>query len=309
MTSPNLFDYATKELSQDAVICWLIAWAGAETKGSPAKEGLRRCGRAFVDALFSKWQDWDTVELGDLVRTEVLRQEHNIDVLARVDCRHVLLIEDKTDTGAHDDQLARYCSLVVEGKTCFEEVAEENLYPIYCRTGNHSLKDRQHAEYQRYAVFDRIDFLSVLETYRGANEILLDFRRHLKRWQWETDSFRRWTRDGKRKSRGWEGFYRCIEESCLVDCDDDWGPITTRVGGYVGLWIEPAETSRNSKFAIWIQEETISFRLYGAKRGISVRGMNREKQYWASAFVERGGGRLTRLNFEASHDLTCCFSG
>jgi hypothetical protein len=24
---PNLFNYATSELSQDAFICWLIAWA------------------------------------------------------------------------------------------------------------------------------------------------------------------------------------------------------------------------------------------------------------------------------------------
>ena len=26
--TPNLFHYATKELSQDAMICWLIDWAG-----------------------------------------------------------------------------------------------------------------------------------------------------------------------------------------------------------------------------------------------------------------------------------------
>ena len=53
MTSPpNLFDYATKELSQDAVICWLIDWAGRETNGDPEDEELRQCGLAFVDALF-----------------------------------------------------------------------------------------------------------------------------------------------------------------------------------------------------------------------------------------------------------------
>ena len=51
MTPPNIFDYATKELSQDAVICWLIAWAGADSNGSPEKEELRQCGLAFVKAL------------------------------------------------------------------------------------------------------------------------------------------------------------------------------------------------------------------------------------------------------------------
>ena len=33
--TPNLFDFATKELSQDAVICWLIAWADADATEGP----------------------------------------------------------------------------------------------------------------------------------------------------------------------------------------------------------------------------------------------------------------------------------
>ena len=27
MTTPNLFKFATSELSQDAFICWLLSWA------------------------------------------------------------------------------------------------------------------------------------------------------------------------------------------------------------------------------------------------------------------------------------------
>ena len=43
---PNIFKYATKELSQDALICWLVACAKEETDGR-----LRECGRKFVRAL------------------------------------------------------------------------------------------------------------------------------------------------------------------------------------------------------------------------------------------------------------------
>ena len=198
-------------------------------------------------------------------------------MLARVDRRRVLLIEDKTDTGARDGQLERYRRLVVEGETAFGEVAEDDRFPIYFKTGNHSLKDRQHAEDEGYVVFDRTDFLRILATYRGTNSILLDFCRHLKRWQRETDSFRKWTRDGKRTSRGWDGFYRHIEGSSLVWLRRRLGSAHDPRGQLLGIWIEPAETSRNSKFAVWIGEDTISFRLYGAKRGISARGMNPEK--------------------------------
>ena len=48
---PNIFKYATKELSQDAVICWLIEWSSYEGQGH---EKLRECGQQFVKALFAK---------------------------------------------------------------------------------------------------------------------------------------------------------------------------------------------------------------------------------------------------------------
>ena len=297
MASPNLFDFATKELSQDAVICWLIAWAGTEANRSPAEEKLRLCGLGLVKALFAKWRDWGEVELGDSVRTCVVRQERNIDVLAGVDGRHVLLIEDKTDTGSHDGQLERYRTLVLEGETALGQVAWNDLYPIYCRTGNHSLKDRIDAENEGYRVFDRNDFLNVLEEYGGTNSILVDFRDHLRRWKRQTDSFLGWTRNGDRTSRGWEGFYRSMEcKAGFADSHhDEWGPLKTQTGSYWGIWTVPREQGANSSFAMWIEKDRISFRLYGATdRVISVPGMNREKEYWAKAFVERYPKRLRR---------------
>ncbi len=59
---PNLFEFATSELSQDAVICWLLAWASSKSvdDASPgnvaraADEPLRQMARAlapFLDLL------------------------------------------------------------------------------------------------------------------------------------------------------------------------------------------------------------------------------------------------------------------
>lgn len=300
MASRNLFDHATKELSQDAVICWLIGWADADATEGPADDGMRRCGRAFVDALFAKWHD-RPVELGDRIRTEVRSQESRIDVLARVDGRYVLLIEDKTDTGAHDNQLDRYRTSVINGETSFGKVVYNDLFPIYVKTGNHSLRSRQHAEAEGYAVFDRTDFLGILDTYDGPSPILRDFRSHLGQWERETDSFREWTKEGRewtetdrRSERGWEGFYRRIEKHGPVT-DDGWWPLTTQVGSYWGLWMDPPEPSQNSSFALWVEKNRISLRLYGAKDGTcSVDGMNREKEYWAEAFVESSDRWFTK---------------
>ncbi|MDE0272304.1 MAG: PD-(D/E)XK nuclease family protein [Gammaproteobacteria bacterium] len=295
MTSLNLFDYATKELSQDAVICWLIAWAGAETNGDPVREELRLCGRTFVEALFSKWDGYK-VELGDSVRTEVLRQERNVDILARANGEHVLLIEDKTGTGAHNNQLERYLTMVVEGNTGFGSVDLGNLYPIYCKTGNHSLWERQFAERRSYKIFDRSDFLSVLETYTGTNQILTEFRQYLREWQEETNSYRKWTKDSgkgtdRATQRGWEGLYRNIEETYLSNSGDDCWPLTSQVGGYNGLSIELAETSRDSRFAIWVEKDRISIRLYGSLTPgtYSKAGMDLHKWHWADAFESDDG--------------------
>ncbi len=291
VTPPNLFTFATKELSQDAVICWLIAWAGSKAEG-PDADALRRCGRAFVDALFAKWSD-RMVVLGEETRTEVRPQHSNIDVLARVNCRQVLLIEDKTDTSAHDGQLGRYRTLVGEGKTPFGEVAADDLYPIYFKTGNYSQRERQDAEKEGYAVFDRADFLAVLDTYTGSNAILVDFRGHLRRWEQETNSFAT-GQDALRTERGWDGLLRWIEETALrpgcgprlVASDKEWGLLDTLVGGNWGIWIKPTECH---PFELWIEQGRINFRWQG-----SVEEQNRNKVYWANALCEASGGWLKR---------------
>lgn len=45
--TPNIFDYATKELSQDAFFTWLINWATPEYIGNP----LHDCAVEFIHEL------------------------------------------------------------------------------------------------------------------------------------------------------------------------------------------------------------------------------------------------------------------
>ena len=302
MTAPNLFEYATKELSQDAIICWLIAYAGTTKSRDQADEALQQCGRTFVEALFAKWEDFGEVELGNELRVEIEQQDHNIDVLARINGRHVLLVEDKTETGAHDGQLERYWQLVIDGHTAFESVTDETLYPIYLKTGNLSLGERRRIEVKEgYRVFDRADFLRVLDTYKGRNAILVDFRHYLTQWEEETRSFERWTSEGGQWTKedantqlGWEGLYEHVERALDGSADSTGGITNMLHGGYTGVWLEPRETSESSRFAMWIEKEKVSFRLYGAKTKCSTKGMNREKQKWANVFVERGEGRFVK---------------
>ena len=52
MKKPNLFDYATSELSQDAFICWLLKWSNPEY--IEVSKELHLCGIEILKAFFNK---------------------------------------------------------------------------------------------------------------------------------------------------------------------------------------------------------------------------------------------------------------
>ena len=54
VNSPNLFSHATSELSQDALICWLLEWAAPEHAGENRE--LHACGTDLINAFFDKNQ-------------------------------------------------------------------------------------------------------------------------------------------------------------------------------------------------------------------------------------------------------------
>ncbi|HHG86076.1 MAG TPA: hypothetical protein ENJ82_15110, partial [Bacteroidetes bacterium] len=97
---PNIFDYATSELSQDAFLTWLIKWADKDYQeiNSP----LNACAISFVQELLGKDKSYtiETIETG--------RQWKNIDIWALVNNQYFLVIEDKKGTKEHSDQLNRY---------------------------------------------------------------------------------------------------------------------------------------------------------------------------------------------------------
>ena len=257
--SPNLFSYAKKELSQDAMICWLIAWAGQNKSDDLEKEELRRCGREFVHALLNHKREERSVELPEEIVIEVYQQDQYIDVLARINEEHVLLIEDKTETGSHSDPLTRYYKHVAAGNTKLGKTAPENIYPIYLKTGIQSLAADCRIEGiidegdKGYRVFNRTDFLSVLNGYEGNNAILMDFRQYHQGIENDTDGYKKWSKDSTKSWRSWQGFFRCLEFKIGIEdvVHQDWGDVHNKSGGFLGFWRESRDL-----FPIYLQIET-----------------------------------------------------
>src|SRR5262249_18331433 len=103
MPAPNLFDFATSELSQDAFICWLASWADPSCR--ELNGPLHQTATAFLDRLLEVGR---RPKVGEYRSIEIRQQWKGIDVLLVVNGDTAIVIEDKTDTKDHSDQLRRY---------------------------------------------------------------------------------------------------------------------------------------------------------------------------------------------------------
>ena len=298
--APNLFHYATSELSQDAMICWLIAWAGQD--GTDGDRELRRCARRFVEALLNHKRDerdgW--VRLGDNVTTEIRRQDNKIDVLARINRQHILLIEDKTETGPHGDQLPRGYKAVVDGETDFKKVDKEYVRPIFFKRGNQSLADDDEVEKCGYKTLGRSDLLRMLKAYKGDNQILRDFREYLAQIEENTEDYRKWSQDERRAdNRAWEGLYGRLEGElrCRNDQWMNWGYVPNPSGGFMGFWWQPPGVAENCPLYLQLEVseskgEKLCFKVDAEDKDDETKG--RMKWEWHERVCNTGQGQVQK---------------
>ncbi len=208
MQPPNLFDFATSELSQDAFIRWLASWADPAHRVS--NEALHATATAFLDRL---------LEVGEVPKPTEYRsvavhsQWNNIDVLLLVNDEIAIIIEDKTNTKDHSGQLQKYRAAVSKEFTNFRIAA------VYLKTGDQC--DYGSAEQAGYGCFLRSQFLDILKNGERAgikNDIFADFTRFLRDIE---DSVRGFltTTPQKWERPQWKGFFIALKERLG---DGDW---------------------------------------------------------------------------------------
>ncbi|MBQ0907758.1 PD-(D/E)XK nuclease family protein [Flavobacterium sp. F-328] len=212
---PNIFRWASSELSQDAFICWLLSWANHKE----SKE-LYETSKLFIQKLSNgKVNDFDKIE--------VRKQIDNIDILCIVDDCKVILIEDKVHTKNHGDQLERYLN------NQLKNYSKENIFPIYFKTGDQS--NYKAIEKIGYKLFLRKEFIEVLKFGIDSgiqNEIFVDFYHHLNGIENSVQSYlnlpvEQWHWDS------WKGFYSKLQKELG---DGDWDYVPQMNGGFLGFW-------------------------------------------------------------------------
>ena len=229
MTKPNLFDFATSELSQDAFLCWLLSWA--DSKFSEVDPQLHRVGRDFIRSIGRKCGH-GIFDNGQILEIKVMKQYKNIDILAIVSTgttKYALTIEDKTYTTMHGEQLRSYRDTVEQ------DFAGHKPLFVYFKTGE--ISRAAVAESAGYSVYSRKDFLKVLGSSRNEskNSILGDFHEHLSALDYRFEAFRRkpvieWVKD----NWAWEGFLGHLQtrvKELEPELDPGWGYAPNPTGG------------------------------------------------------------------------------
>ena len=124
----NLFNYATSELSQDAFLCWLLSYA-QEKEYNGDDDKLQKCAQSLIKVFLLGQKGFfekDLIEK-DLIVKKIEKQWKYIDVLVTLESDKKIIIEDKTYTTDHDNQLERY-------KEEFTNEAN-NIFGVYYKTG------------------------------------------------------------------------------------------------------------------------------------------------------------------------------
>lgn len=218
--TPNLFHYATSELSQDAMFAWLIQWTDPRFRDNDPQ--LNSVAQKFLRLVLGKDDDFaiNYVDVG--------RQWCNIDLWAEVNDNTFLIIEDKVGTSIHDNQLERY------RKTVEQEYAgkRDDLCYAYVKTENEPESTLRRIEKAGYLTVSRKDILACLNEYEGDNDILLDYRLHLQRLDDQTESFRKLP-VSKWGWYAWQGFYKELETRLHIE---SWDYVANPAGGFLGIW-------------------------------------------------------------------------
>lgn len=164
----NIFNFATKELSQDAFLCWCLNWYNEpEAPLFPLAKDLM--------ALFGE------VDLPDKLSLKIYQQWKKIDILLILpEVNRVLIIEDKISAQERHRQIARYRgqmqNMTPPERKKLGIQAGVTIKTVYFKTGFYYDCDRETAADVKV---DGWAFFQALAKYKNKSEILDSYLTYL----------------------------------------------------------------------------------------------------------------------------------
>ena len=227
---PNLFNYATSELSQDAFLAWLFKWA--EKENEKEDKNLHDCAESLLHLFLGK------IDPSEIKTIEISRQWENIDLWITINNEYHLIIEDKTGTSEHNNQLIRYKKIA---KDWFDEQQcqdfDSTFSFVYFKTENITPYEEERVNKAGWKIFNRVDVLNVFGKYEIKNDIFLDYKNKIQKKQINQDSVFKLPFEkilkSKNKNEYIKGFYSTLVPE--LDCAY-WKYVNNPSKSFYGMW-------------------------------------------------------------------------
>lgn len=167
----NLFQFATSELSQDAMICWICNNYNFKLDNENLFDLSEKIIKYFLNEP----------NLNIDKEVKIYRQFKNIDILLVVNKKYGIIIEDKIYTTEHNDQIEKYKnSLLCLNKDEKEKLGIDEfdiIKTVYLKTGFHYPYDEKVESDLRLT---GKEWYGLLNDYQNCSEILDDYLIKLK---------------------------------------------------------------------------------------------------------------------------------
>lgn len=270
-SAPNIFTYATSELSQDAFILWLLDWANPHN--AKADKALYETAQNFVRLLLKN-------EKLQITSVKCKKQEKHIDVFAIINEKYALIVEDKTNTSEHDNQIHRYYEWVNKEK----KYSDLSIHCVYYKTGNESafkltrLTQKYDEEFksEHFSIVTREEVLELFKHCSSQNDIFIDYVAHIQRIQDATNAYLTTSSD-KWNDLAWQGFYMNLEKELNKG---DWGYVANPSGGFWGFWWHWCKTTDpNIEVYLQFEKDKLCIKAYHKGNGkIDIKYSNKLKK-------------------------------
>lgn len=161
----NFFEIASDELTQDSFICWLLS-------NSEDKE-IGNISKSFLDFLCGEHFDYNKVKI-----TKITRQFKHIDIIIDYlvdDEPRLLIIEDKTNSSMHDDQLNNYYKEVSswdKGKA-----KKRIVHYVYYKTG--IVDEQEEKQLNHFKLFSLNEIYEFFENLETKSQIINDYKNYI----------------------------------------------------------------------------------------------------------------------------------
>lgn len=225
MTKNNLFNFATSELSQDAFICWLLNFAHKDHLDEDRI--LTECAKKLLQKMVP--------EETEHVVNDIKKQCNNIDVLIKVNDKYSVIIEDKTFSNVHDDQINKY-------EKALKSIGRQNIKCVY-----YKIVEQAHDEKNAINI-KRNDLIDIFGKYVGKTEnvIFKDYYDYLLEIDADVNSFKNEDiKDWRKKyNHVYKGFFNHLVQDNIIQMNEDsiinggynWGYVKNNNGGNWCLW-------------------------------------------------------------------------